>query len=68
MDKEKLFKKLKFYPDFILINNKTKEALIIEIKGNLKNDIDKNTGYKINQINSFKNDISNTNLKVYFYL
>lgn len=49
LDKEN--KKRKFFPDFILINEKDKICLILESKGgNNSNDIDKNTKEKIKSL------------------
>ncbi len=55
LDKEK--QKRQFYPDYIIINDKTKHCLILEAKGkNIKNDIDKNTKWKLEALNKALKD------------
>lgn len=43
-------KVLRFFPDFILINETTKKIIIFEIKGRNAKDIDKETNNKMNQL------------------
>ena len=50
----------KFFPDFILINEKNKQCLIIEAKGN-KNDIDPNSDNKFKQ---FVNCLERNRIKI----
>ena len=50
----------KFFPDFILINEKNKQCLIIEAKGN-KNDIDPNSDNKFKQ---FVNCLDRNKIKI----
>lgn len=61
------FKIRKFYPDFIVINNSTKQIFVIEIKGINEKDIDKNTSNKIETFISHldKIQINNSFYKCY---
>ena len=52
------FKKCKFFPDYILINEKLKTAFIIEVKGRNEKNIDKNTEPKMLTLNENLNKIN----------
>ena len=65
---DSLDKVRKFFPDFILFNNKTKKVMIIETKGNanLGMDIDKNTKYKVDKMYEYIKIINGNNNNTLF--